>query len=430
MNQGRKILQVRATEVIDSRAFPTVYAEVTLDNGVCGSAIVPSGASVGKSEAVELRDGDRARWFGKGVLNAVRNVNEAISPALRGKTSDVLEVDRIMIELDGTENKSKMGANSILAVSLANARALAAAHEIPLYSFLASLTKTERPTLPLPMVNIISGGLHAGGNLDLQDFLAIPVGAKSFREAMEFIAAIYHGTRLLLKERGFSTLLADEGGFGPALAAHEDVLKLLSDVIDRMGLSGQVSIGIDVASSHFFHQETGKYELKSENLVLDSASLVDMLSRWRDIYPIVSIEDGCADTDWEGWKMLTERLGRRVQLIGDDLFTTNSLLIRKGVAASIANSVLIKLNQIGTLTETLDAIKLCKENDYASVVSARSGETEDSFIADLALGTSAGQIKVGSIARSERTAKYNRLLEIEDFGVKIPFAGKGALRFH
>lgn len=419
-----KISEIRATEVIDSRAFPTVYVEVAFESGVRGSAIVPSGASVGRSEAVEFRDGDTGRWSGKGVLRAVENVNRVIAPALKGRISDVRGIDRSMIELDATSNKSGLGANAILAVSLANARALAASEGIALYSSIASLSKTETPTLPLPMVNIISGGLHAGGNLDMQDFLAIPVGAKSFRQAMDYIGNIYHATRALLKERGFSTLLADEGGFGPAFAKHEDALKLLSEVIAKTKLPGKVAIGIDVASSHFYRD--GKYTLKSENLVLDSKEMVELLSDWCDHYPIVSIEDGCAEGDWDGWKTLTQKLGRKVQLIGDDLFTTNTLLIKKGIDQEIANSVLIKLNQIGTLSETLDAIELCKENSYAPVVSARSGETEDAFIADLALGTAAGQIKVGSIARSERTAKYNRLLEIEAME-GLPFAGREAL---
>jgi enolase len=289
---------------------------------------------------------------------------------------------------------------------------------------ISELSNTKSPLLPLPMVNIISGGLHAGGNLDMQDFLAIPVGAGSFREAMDIVGTIYHGTHSKLKELGFSTLLADEGGFGPNFKKHEEALKLLSQVIDEANLSGKASIGIDVASSHFYKE--GKYFLKSENLVFKSEEMVNLLADWCDRYAIVSIEDGCAEDDWEGWRVLTRRLGNRVQLIGDDLFTTNPHLIKKGIENRVANSVLIKLNQIGTLSETLEAIEMCKRNGYAPVVSARSGETEDPFIADLALGTAAGQIKVGSIARSERTAKYNRLLEIES-AENFSFAGKDAL---
>jgi enolase len=421
-----RISEIRALEVLDSRAFPTVSAEVRLESGILGHAFVPSGASVGRSEAVELRDGDRSRWSGKGVLKAVQNVNEIIAPALKRKVADVRDIDQAMIELDGTLNKSKLGANAILAVSLANARAVADSKEIPLYELISELNRIEIPALPLPMVNIISGGLHAGGNLDMQDFLAIPVGAKSFRQAMDFVGKIYHATRSLLKERGFSTLLADEGGFGPNFQRHEDALKLLSEVIEKTSLSGEVEIGIDVASSHFYIDNEGKYVLKSEGLTFDSRGMVDFLSEWCDRFPIVSIEDGCAEGDWEGWKLLTKRLGSKVQLIGDDLFTTNTSLIKKGIESHVGNSVLIKLNQIGTLSETLDAIAICKENHYAPVVSARSGETEDPFIADLALGTTAGQLKVGSIARSERTAKYNRLLELET-REGLPFVGRDVL---
>ena len=409
-----KISSIRAVEVIDSRAFPTISAEVIFESGIRGSAIVPSGASVGRSEATELRDADPGRWAGKGVLHAVRNVNEIIGPALKGRTPDVLEVDEALAELDGTENKSRLGANAILAVSLANARAIATARNIPLYALIAELSCTTDPILPLPMVNIISGGLHADGNLDMQDFLAIPIGAKSFRQAMDYIGKIYHATRIQLKERGYSTLLADEGGFGPNLPNHEDALKVLSEVIKLTNLSGEVGIGIDVAASHFYNAGEKKYHLKSENRIINSEGLVDLLVGWFEEYPVASIEDGCAEVDWDGWKLLTKRLGEKIQLIGDDLFTTNTSLIRKGISSGVANSVLIKLNQIGSLSETLDAIALCKENWYSPVVSARSGETEDPFIADLALGTAAGQLKVGSIARSERTAKYNRLLEIEE----------------
>ena len=427
-----RISTVRALEVIDSRGLPTIAAEVKFEDGVSGSAMVPSGASVGKLEALELRDQDPKRWFGKGVLNAVRNVNETISHALAGEVSDVRSVDRIMIDSDGTENKSKLGANAILAVSLANARALAAEQRKPLYALIAELCGINQPTLPTPMVNILSGGLHARWSLDMQDFLVVPLGAASLRQALDYVGLIYHSTMRLLNERGLSTLLADEGGFGPRVENHETMLKILLQAIERSGLKAgvdkDVAIAIDVAASHFW--KNGEYELASENQRLSGEDLVSLLEDWSSRYPIVSIEDGSAEEDWNSWKILTERLGKKTQLVGDDVFVTNTALIKKGVESKVGNSVLIKLNQIGSLSETIDAIMLCKKSGYAPVISARSGDTEDHFISDLAVGSAAGQIKVGSIARSERTAKYNRLLEIEGWsGQTLPFTGSGCFPF-
>lgn len=427
-----KISNVRAMEVLDSRGYPTVAVEMKLANDAFGKAIVPSGASVGKNEALELRDGDEQRWAGKGVLRVVRNVNEIIANALIGIEADVRSVDRIMVELDGTENKSKLGANAILAVSLANARAVAAEQKKPLYSLIAELCNVASPTLPMPMVNILSGGLHARWSLDMQDFLVVPLGAESIRQALDYVGMIYHSTMQILNEKGLSTLLADEGGFGPHVQYHEEMLNILSEAARRVNLKasldGDVAFAIDVAASHFW--KDGKYSLAVEKRILKAEELIDILHEWSSSYPIVSIEDGCAENDWVGWKILTERLGRKVQLVGDDIFVTKTSLIEKGIEKHVGNSVLIKLNQIGSLSETIDAITLCQNNGYAPVISARSGDTEDSFIADLAVGSAAGQIKIGSIARSERTVKYNRLLEIEAWSEEtIPFAGRRCFPF-
>jgi len=419
-----KIAAVHAREVLDSRGNPTVEAEVLLDDGSAGWAIVPSGASTGRNEAHELRDGDPERWEGRGVLRAVRNVNERIAAALRGLESDVHEVDRVMIELDGTPNKSRLGANSILAVSLANARAAAEAKHMELCQFIAKLTDTERMVLPTPMVNIVSGGLHAGGNLDLQDFLVIPVGASSFREAVDWVGKVYHAVKRLLREKGQPTLAADEGGFGPRLSRNEDALKLLCDAVEMAGLAlgREMALALDLAATQFYSE--GRYVLRLEGLKLSGEEVVELLDDWCSRYPVVSVEDGCADSDWEGWARLTSRLGNRLQLIGDDLFATNTSLIQAGAKRNIANAVLIKPNQIGTLSETLEAIDLCRKLGYTPVVSTRSGETEDTFIADLAVGTGVGQIKIGSITRSERTAKYNRLLRLEErLGREATYAG-------
>ncbi|GBC98351.1 Enolase 2 [bacterium HR17] len=418
------IQQVHAREVLDSRGYPTVEAEVVLDNGAVGWAMVPSGASTGTHEATELRDGDLARWDGKGVLVAVHNINEHIAPALRGVPADVKAVDARLRELDGTPNKRRLGANAVLAVSLATARAVAYAHGLPLYRFIAELAgTTDRMALPTPMVNIVSGGLHAGGNLDMQDFLVIPLGATSFRQALDWVGKVYHTVKRLLREQGMTTLVADEGGFGPPLPDHEAVLRLLCEAVERVGLrqGDDVALAVDVAATHFYHD--GHYVLRQEGRALSGDELVALLTEWCQRYPVLSVEDGCAEEDWDGWRKLTQRLGQRVQLLGDDLFVTNPERIRKGAAEGIANAVLIKVNQIGTLTETLEAMQAGWDAGYALVVSARSGETEDPFIADLAVGTGAGQIKIGSVARSERTAKYNQLLRIEERGA-LSYAGK------
>ncbi len=427
-----KIAKIHALEVLDSRAYPTIETEVVLDNGVKGRAMVPSGASTGKSEVRELRDGDTRRWIGKGVLTAVGNVNEQISKELHYANADVGEIDAKLRGIDGTPDKSRLGANAILSVSLAAANAIASANKLPLYRFIAKLSGTERTSLPTPMVNIISGGLHAGGNLDIQDFLVVPLGANSFRQALDWVGLVYHSMKQLLKEKGYSTLLADEGGFSPAIQKNEKALTLLSEAVNRtklrLGLEGDAAIAVDVASSHF--NTNGHYVLKTENRTLSSDGMIDMMEPWCDEFPIVSIEDACAEEDWNGWHNLTERLGSKVQLLGDDIFTTNVERISKGKSLKVGNAVLIKPNQIGTLSETIDAIALCKQIGYAPVISARSGETDDYFIADLAVGTASGQIKIGSIARSERTSKYNRLLRIEEEMVsEAAFTGKSCFPF-
>lgn len=422
-----KVERVWAREVLDSRGNPTVEAEVVLDNSAVGWAIVPSGASKGAHEALELRDGDKERWEGMGVLTAVHNINDHIAPALRGIHADVSTIDARLRELDGTPNKSRLGANAILAVSLAAARAIAYAGNLPLYRFLAELAGNDQPIMPTPMVNIISGGLHASGNLDMQDFLIIPVGAKSFRQALDWVGKVYHAVKRMLTERGLTTLVADEGGFGPPLESHEEALHLLCEAVERtkLRLGDDIVLAVDVAATHFYRN--GRYELRREGRSLNPQEMVALLDEWCRLYPIWSVEDGCAEDDWEGWRQLTQRLGERVQLLGDDLFVTNPERIKKGIAEGIANAVLIKPNQIGTLSETLEALALCRQAGYAVVISARSGETEDPFIADLAVGTGAGQIKIGSIARGERTAKYNQLLRIEERG-QVGYAGREPFR--
>jgi enolase len=418
-----RIKRVQGREVIDSRGLPTVEAEVWLEDDACGVAIVPSGASIGSSEAYELRDNDFERWVGRGALKAVGNINQKIAKALNGVEAHVSAVDGLLQSLDRTPNKRNLGANATLAVSLANARAIANSRNLPLYRLLAELTETSTPQLPTPMVNIISGGLHAGGNLDAQDFLVIPIGASTFRQALDWVGEVYHITKRLLTEKNLTTLLADEGGFGPSLRHHEDAFAILCEAIEdsRLKVGRDIALGVDVASSHFYRH--GQYELHREGLNLDSRGIVALLDTWCADYPVISVEDGCAEEDWEGWRQLTAKLGSKVQLLGDDLFVTNSARIRKGADMRIANAVLIKPNQIGTLSDTLDAIRLCKKIGYSPVISARSGDSEDSFIADLAVGTASGQIKIGSLGRSERGAKYNRLLRLEE-QVGGEFAGK------
>jgi enolase len=416
------ISAVRAREVLDSGGRPTVEVDLELSDGTRSRSSVPSGASTGRHEAKELRDGDQARYGGNGVLRAVANVRETIGPAVLGRSPfEQEELDALLIDLDGTEDKSALGANAMLAVSTAAARAAAAALGQPLWRRLGGGT-----LLPLPMVNVISGGLHAEGGLAFQDFLVVPIGAASFRGALECVSDVRTATAAILRERGLSTLKAAEGGFGPRLPDPEAALDLLFDAVERAGrsLGDEVVFAIDVAASQFF--DDGVYRPGAEGQT--AAELVDRLEELVDCYPIVSIEDGLAEDDWEGWTLLTERLGSRVQVLGDDLFTTNAARLARGIDGGIANSVLVKMNQIGTLTETLDVIEQAKAAGYAPVVSARSGETSDDFIADLAVGTSAGQIKIGSVAQSERLAKYNQLLRIEEeLGSAAEFAGRKAL---
>lgn len=417
-----KIRSVHGRELLDSRGNPTVEAEVTLSDGSFGSALVPSGLSTSKKEAHELRDASSLRWGGKGVLEAVSNIDGEISRSLVGTDAEPAGVDRLMIELDGTPTKSRLGANAILAVSLANARAVADSRKVPLYELVRELSGSQDLAMPTPMVNVLSGGLHAHGMTEMQDFLVVPLGATSFRMAVEWVGSVYRVTRELLRQRGMSTLLADEGGFGARLGDSEGALKLLLEAISNAGLEAgeDVFLAVDAASSNFFHE--GKYTV--DGRAMSGSELVDLFERWVSDYPIVSLEDCCAEDDWAGWAELTSRLGSRVQLLGDDLFATNPSLIETGGRRHVANAALIKLNQIGTLTETLESVRACRTVGFAPVVSARSGDTEDAFLADLAVGTAAGQIKVGSLARSERTAKYNRLLRMEErLDGRAPYSG-------
>jgi enolase len=399
--------------VLDSRGNPTVEAEVRCAGGAWGRAIAPSGASTGRHEAAELRDGDPARFGGKGVRRAAANVRGAIAPRLCGRdVTDQAGIDRLLCQLDGTADKSRLGANAVLAVSLACAHAAAAARGVPLWRH---LDKEDVAALPLPMVNLISGGLHAGGNLDLQDFLLLPVGARAYAESLEWAVAVYRALGERLRRRGLEgVLVGDEGGYGPRLAGSEQAIEVILEAISDAGLTPgrDAALALDVASTHFYRD--GLYHLREVKAPLTSAEMVERLTRWADAYPVLSIEDGLAEDDWEGWRLLTAALGKRVQLIGDDLFVTNPERLRRGVAEGVANSVLVKVNQIGTLTETLEVIDLARRHGYRPVISARSGETEDSTIADLAVATGAGQIKIGSVARGERLAKYNQLLRIEE----------------
>jgi len=408
------ITDVMAREVLDSRGNPTVEVEVMLDDGSFGRAAVPSGASTGAFEAVELRDGDSARYLGKGVLTAVHNVNEIIAEELVGMdASDQRAIDEFLIELDGTENKSRLGANAILGVSLAVAKAAAESCELTLYSYIGGCNAS---TLPVPMMNILNGGAHADNNVDLQEFMIMPVGAGSFAEGLRMCAEIYHTLKRVLHDRGLSAGVGDEGGFAPNLASNEDALKIISEAVTTAGysLGEQIMFALDPASTEFYDAERGVYVLAGEGRELSSAAMVDFYAGLVDRYPIVSIEDGMAEEDWDGWRLLTERLGDRVQLVGDDLFVTNTERLAKGIDMGVANSILIKLNQIGTLTETLEAIQMAHRAGYTTVISHRSGETEDTTIADVAVAVNAGQIKTGAPARSDRVAKYNQLLRIEE----------------
>lgn len=418
--------QVWAREIMDSRGNPTIEAEVILEDGTSGRAAVPSGASTGENEAVELRDGDEGRYLGKGVLNAVQNVIETIGRELEGLDSlDQTEVDGTMIELDGTENKSKLGANAILAVSLANARAAATFQGMPLYRYIGG---ANAKTLPVPMMNILNGGAHADNNVDFQEFMVMPVGAESFGEALRCGAEIFHNLKGVLRSRGYSTAVGDEGGFAPNLKSNDEAVETILEAIEKSGYTAgdDVMIALDPASSEFYRD--GNYVFhKSDNRELSSAEMAAYWADWCDKYPIISIEDGMAENDWDGWKELTRMVGDKVQLVGDDLFVTNVKFLQKGIDEGAANSILIKVNQIGTLTETLDAIELARTNNMTAVISHRSGETEDSFIADLAVATNAGQIKTGSLCRSDRIAKYNQLLRIEeDLGDYARYPGRAA----
>ncbi len=420
------IEEIWAREILDSRGNPTVEAEVILEDGTRGRAAVPSGASTGENEAVELRDGDDARYLGKGVSKAVENVNEKIAYELEGLDAlDQTLVDEAMIALDGTENKSNLGANAILAVSMATARAAAAFQEIPLYRYIGG---TNAKTLPVPMMNIINGGAHADNNVDFQEFMVMPVGAESFSEALRAGAEIFHNLKKVLSSRGYATSVGDEGGFAPNLKSNEEAIETILEAIDKAGYSAgeNIMIALDPASSEFF--KDGKYIFKkSDKRELTSEQMADYWIEWTEKYPIISIEDGMAENDWDGWKYLTEKIGKKVQLVGDDLFVTNTKFLQKGIDEAAANSILIKVNQIGTLTETLDAIELAKTNNMTAVISHRSGETEDSFIADLAVATNAGQIKTGSLSRSDRIAKYNQLLRIEeDLDTSARYPGRKA----
>ena len=420
------IVEVLAREILDSRGNPTVEADVLVESGTMGRAAVPSGASTGSREAIELRDGDAQRFFGKGVQKAVEHVNTEICEAILGlDVSEQAHIDQVLIDLDGTENKSRLGANAMLAVSLAVAKAAAEEAGLPLYRYFGGMGGMQ---LPVPMMNVINGGAHANNSLDLQEFMIIPVGVDSFREAMRCGAEIFQTLKKILDKQGLSTTVGDEGGFAPSLGSNEAALKLIMEAIAAAGYTpgSQVAIGLDCASSEFF--KDGKYDIASENLMLDASEFTDYLSAWVDKYPIVSIEDGMAEGDWAGWKILTERLGKKVQIVGDDLFVTNTKILAEGIRQGIANSILIKINQIGTLTETLSAIEMAKRAGYTAVVSHRSGETEDTFIADLAVGANALQIKTGSLSRSDRLAKYNQLLRIEeDLGDSASYAGADAL---
>ncbi|MCK9531151.1 MAG: phosphopyruvate hydratase [Gammaproteobacteria bacterium] len=427
MSQNKtQIVDVRAREIIDSRGNPTVEADVILAGGAIGRAAVPSGASTGSREAIELRDGDKGRYLGKGVLKAVENVNRTLRDALVGKDArEQAELDRLMIEADGTPNKANLGANAILSVSLAAAKASAAALDLPLYRYLNQDDKTF--TLPVPMMNIINGGAHADNSVDLQEFMIMPVGAPSISEALRQGAEIFHTLKKVLHGKGMATAVGDEGGFAPNLPSNESALEVILEAIEKAGYkAGQdVMIALDAASSEFYKE--GQYVLGSENKSLSSAEFTDYLADWVDRYPIISIEDGMAEQDWDGWKLLTEKVGGKIQLVGDDLFVTNTAIFKEGIDKGIANSILIKVNQIGTLTETLAAIQMAKDAGYTAVISHRSGETEDTTIADLAVATGAGQIKTGSMSRSDRVAKYNRLLRIEEaLGDKAMYPGRSA----
>ncbi|MBE0473495.1 phosphopyruvate hydratase [Rhodoferax sp.] len=419
------IVDIVGREILDSRGNPTVECDVLLESGTMGRAAVPSGASTGSREAIELRDGDKSRYLGKGVLKAVEHINTEISEAVLGlDASEQAFLDKTLIDLDGTENKSRLGANAMLAVSMAVARAAAEESGLPLYRYFGGMGGMQ---LPVPMMNVINGGAHANNSLDLQEFMIIPLGAPSFREALRYGAEVFHALKKIIHDKGMSTAVGDEGGFTPSVENHEAAIQLILQAIDQAGYTAgeQIAIGLDCAASEFY--QDGKYQLKGEGLALDAQAWTDMLATWVDKYPIISIEDGMAEGDWDGWKILTDRLGKTVQIVGDDLFVTNTKIFKEGIDKGIANSILIKINQIGTLTETFAAIEMAKKAGYTAVISHRSGETEDATIADIAVGTNAGQIKTGSLSRSDRMAKYNQLLRIEeDLGEIASYPGRAA----
>jgi len=405
---------VYAREVLDSRGNPTVEVEVALESGAVGRAIVPSGASTGAFEAVELRDGDKGRYIGKGVEKAVANVNEIIAPELEGMDAfDQPAVDALMIELDGTHNKGKLGANAILGVSMAVARAAAEELGLPLFQYIGGVNAKQ---LPVPMMNILNGGEHADNSVDVQEFMILPVGAKSFREGLRMGAEVFHSLKKVLSERGLACGVGDEGGFAPNLGSNREALELIVEAIEKAGYKpgDDVRLGLDVAATEMYDKETKLYDLKHEGKKLTAEQMVDLYEEWVNNFPIVTIEDGLDEEDWDGWKVLTDRLGKKVQLVGDDLFVTNTERLERGIEAGVANSILIKVNQIGTITETLDAIEMAKRAGYTAVISHRSGETEDTTIADLAVAVNAGQIKTGAPSRTDRVAKYNQLLRIEE----------------
>ena len=419
------IVDIVGREILDSRGNPTVECDVLLESGTMGRAAVPSGASTGSREAIELRDGDKARYGGKGVLRAVEHINTEISEAVLGlDASEQAFLDKTLIDLDGSDNKGRLGANATLAVSMAVARAAAEESGLPLYRYFGGMGAQQ---LPVPMMNVINGGAHANNSLDLQEFMIVPLGAPSFREALRYGAEVFHALKKIIDARGMPTAVGDEGGFAPSVANHEAAIQLILEAIDKAGYTAgeQVAIALDCAASEF-HKD-GKYVLEGEGLTLEPAAWIDMLSSWCDKYPIVSVEDGMGEGDWDGWKLLTQRLARKVQLVGDDIFVTNTKILKEAIDKGIANSILIKINQIGTLTETFAAIEMAKRAGYTAVISHRSGETEDSTIADIAVGTNAGQIKTGSMSRSDRIAKYNQLLRIEeDLGDVARYPGRDA----
>ena len=419
------IVDIIGREIIASRGNPTVECDVLLESGVMGRAAVPSGASTGSREAIELRDGDKSRYLGKGVLKAVEHINTEIAEAVLGlDASEQAFLDKTLIDLDGTDNKGRLGANAMLAVSMAVARAAAEEAGLPLYRYFGGMGAVQ---LPVPMMNVINGGAHANNNLDIQEFMILPVGAPTFREALRYGAEVFHALKKILHDKHISTAVGDEGGFAPSVASHEEAIQLILQAIEAAGYTAgeQIALGLDCAASEFF--KDGKYHLEGEGLSLSAEQWTDMLATWVDKYPIISIEDAMGEGDWDGWKHLTERLGKKVQLVGDDLFVTNTKILKEGIEKNIANSILIKINQIGTLTETFAAIEMAKRAGYTAVISHRSGETEDNTISDIAVGLNAGQIKTGSMSRSDRMSKYNQLLRIEeDLGDVAVYPGRSA----